>query len=238
MDRICEPELMDEKEQAKAYAAADFEEPHNRVVDLFGRYFPARQVSGTLLDLGCGPGDICFRLVRRFPDLVVHGIDGSEAMLELARQRLQNEPDFEGRLHFARARIPQLSPSADRWDTILCTSLLHHLHRPQDLWEAIKRLADEKTFIFVIDLYRPESVEKAEWIVDHYSGAEPEILKRDFFNSLLAAFTPLEVEQQLVDCGLSGLAVSTISDRHLMIHGFKAGSSSLPPSSAAISSNS
>jgi SAM-dependent methyltransferase len=238
MNRTCEPELMDEKEQATAYAAADFEEPHNRVVDLFGRYYPAGQVSGNLLDLGCGPGDICFRMVRRFLKLSVHGIDGSEAMLELARQRLRNEPDLESRLHFTRARLSQLPLSAGRWDAILCTSLLHHLHQPHDLWEAIKRLADEKTFIFVVDLFRPESAEKARWIVDHYSGDEPEILKRDFFNSLLAAFTFAEVEQQLVDCGLSGLTVDTISDRHLMVHGFKGESSFFPASSAAISSSS
>ncbi len=32
MDRIPEPELMDEVEQARAYAAADFSEPHQAFV--------------------------------------------------------------------------------------------------------------------------------------------------------------------------------------------------------------
>lgn len=221
MERTCEPELMDEKEQAVAYAAADFEEPHNRVVDLFGHYFPAEEVGGNLLDIGCGPGDICFRMARRFPALSVHGIDGSEAMLELARQRLRSEPDLKNRLRFSKARIPHLSFPPGKWDAILCTSLLHHLHRPLDLWEAINELADKKTFVFVVDLFRPANVEKARWIVDHYSGEEPEILKRDFFNSLLAAFTPEEVKLQLAASGLSGLMITTISDRHLMVYGCK-----------------
>lgn len=221
MQRIHEPELMDEKEQAAAYAAADFEEPHNRVVDLFDHYFPIRPVRGNLLDLGCGPGDICFRMARRFPSLCIHGIDGSEPMLDLARQRLAKEADLIERLGFSRARIIDFSPAAARWDAILCTSLLHHLHRPQDLWKTIDRLADKKTFVFVVDLFRPANPEKAKWIVDHYSGNEPDILKRDFYNSLLAAFTPAEVEQQLAACGFCGLTVETVSDRHLLVYGSK-----------------
>ena len=238
MQRIPEPELMDEKEQAVAYAAADFAEPHNRVVDLFDRHFPDRPVGGTLLDLGCGPGDICFRMARRFPALCVHGIDGSDAMLDLARRRLKEEADLQERLRFSKARITDLPPAAGNWDAILCTSLLHHLHQPLDLWKTIDRLADARTFIFVVDLFRPASPEKAQWIVEHYSGNEPDILKRDFYNSLLAAFTPPEVEQQLNAAGLSGLTVATISDRHLLVYGRKAASSSFTVSSPSISSNS
>ncbi|HET9234400.1 MAG TPA: SAM-dependent methyltransferase, partial [Candidatus Eisenbacteria bacterium] len=57
MERIPEPELMTEDEQARAYAQADFEEAHSRFIALFRETFP--EVSeGTALDLGCGPGDI------------------------------------------------------------------------------------------------------------------------------------------------------------------------------------
>ena len=52
------------------------------------------------------------------------------------------------------------------------------------------------------------------WIND-----EMEVLKRDFFNSLMAAFTPAEIRKQLKKGGLSGLAVETISDRHLLVFG-------------------
>jgi len=55
--------------------------------------------------------------------------------------------------------------------------------------------------------------------VDTYSGDEPEILRTDFFNSLLAAFTPAEVEAQLAEAGLADLRVEATSDRHLMISG-------------------
>ena len=70
MQRIPEPELMDEFDQARAYAAADFSEPNERFVELFLATFPGFD-RGTILDLGCGPGDIALRLAGRLPDVPI-----------------------------------------------------------------------------------------------------------------------------------------------------------------------
>ncbi|HEX6174620.1 MAG TPA: SAM-dependent methyltransferase, partial [Candidatus Binatia bacterium] len=61
MERIPEPELMDEDEQARAYALADFAEPHNHFVELFRECFPDEAITGHVLDLGCGPADVTLR---------------------------------------------------------------------------------------------------------------------------------------------------------------------------------
>ena len=45
---------MNDPEQALAYARADFEEPHNQLVELFRNKFPQEEVDGYVLDLGCG----------------------------------------------------------------------------------------------------------------------------------------------------------------------------------------
>ena len=60
---------------------------------------------------------------------------------------------------------------------------------------------------------------RAHRLVEHYSGDEPEVLKQDFYLSLLAAFEPEEVEEQLAAAGLSGLSVKVVSDRHLIVFG-------------------
>ena len=70
-----------------------------------------------------------------------------------------------------------------------------------------------------MDLRRPDTREQAGSLVQEYSGTEPEILQRDFFNSLLAAYRPEEVATQLERAGLSGLQVETVGDRHLVVHG-------------------
>lgn len=64
MERFPEPELMEERQQACAYAAADFSEPHNRFIELFQEAFPGLGIEGYALDLGCGPGDIAMRFAR------------------------------------------------------------------------------------------------------------------------------------------------------------------------------
>jgi hypothetical protein len=60
---------------------------------------------------------------------------------------------------------------------------------------------------------------RAREFVRKYCGNEPAVLRRDFYNSLLAAFTPAEVRRQLKRAGLRGLKVRVISDRHLLVAG-------------------
>ncbi len=87
------------------------------------------------------------------------------------------------------------------------------------MWNEIKRLVKRGSPVLMIDLFRPESVEAANAVVETYSANEPEVLKVDFFNSLCAAFTLEELSQQLADAELSHLTLSTISDRHIAVWG-------------------
>jgi hypothetical protein len=55
--------------------------------------------------------------------------------------------------------------------------------------------------------------------VDEYAGTEPEILRRDFFNSLLAALRPEEIMELLAQAGLTPFQVEAVGDRHMIVHG-------------------
>ena len=71
---------------------------------------------------------------------------------------------------------------------------------------------------------RPASQADARALVERYASGEPAVLRTDFYNSLLAAYRPGEVEVQLKVAGLSHLATEVISDRHLIVWGsFAAG---------------
>jgi hypothetical protein len=56
-------------------------------------------------------------------------------------------------------------------------------------------------------------------LVETYAAGEPEVLRKDFHASLLAAFEPEEVRDQLAACRLDGFTVETVSDRHMLIRG-------------------
>lgn len=218
MNRVPEPELMDDEAQARAYAQADFSEPHTLFVDTFRRVFPGASVCGQVLDMGCGPADVTARFARAFPECSIDAVDGAESMLKYARERLARE-DLSARVRLIHGRLPNTQGLQAGYEVLIANSLLHHLSDPATLWETIKRLAKPGTLVFIMDLSRPATEEETRMLVESHAGNEPEILKRDFFNSLRAAYRPEEIVMQLQQQSLAGFKVEMISDRHLIVYG-------------------
>jgi 2-polyprenyl-3-methyl-5-hydroxy-6-metoxy-1,4-benzoquinol methylase len=140
-------------------------------------------------------------------------------MLEFGRRRLAGLPELQDRVSFVCGILPDATLSAERFDVLISNSLLHHLHDPAVLWGTIVSHAAPGASVLVMDLYRPVSRDHAASLVDEYAGDEPEVLKTDFYNSLLAAFSPEEVRVQLDDSGLDVLSVEKVSDRHMLVSG-------------------
>ena len=92
MERVPEPELMEGREQAAAYAAADFSASDGAVVARLGELFP-EGLGPRVIDLGCGPGRIIQVLAPRFAE--VHGVDVSDEMLRLGRERMKEHPNVQ-----------------------------------------------------------------------------------------------------------------------------------------------
>ena len=70
-----------------------------------------------------------------------------------------------------------------------------------------------------MDLLRPPEAAAARKLAAAQVGYEPEVLQRDFHNSLLAAYSIDEVDAQLREAGLPQLTVRQVSDRHLTVSG-------------------
>ncbi|WP_018868858.1 trans-aconitate 2-methyltransferase [Thioalkalivibrio sp. ALgr3] len=212
-----EPELMLEPGQARAYAEADFAQPHEGFVDAFAEVFP-EPVRGPVLDPGCGPGDVSLRFATRHPDCEVDGLDGAPAMLA-AGDALRVGHPAAARVHLAEGCLPDARGPRAPYATIICNSLLHHLHDPGVLWQVIRRDGAPGARVFVMDLRRPDSEAEVQRLVAEHAADAPEVLRRDFEHSLHAAFTPEEVQGQLAAAGLEGFRVRVTSDRHMVIHG-------------------
>ena len=219
MERMPEPELMTDIEQVDAYGKADFEEPHSNFLFLLQKYCPETQHLHSVLDLGSGAGDILLRFAKAFPISNIDAVDGSAAMLKFTERLLSSDPGVKERIKLIHSMIQDLSHSKS-YDLIMSNSLLHHLHRPSELWDKIKELSRPGTYVFIMDLLRPDSTDEAKELVRVYAGDEPGILKRDFYNSLLAAYTIDEVREQLGEAGLGKLKVEQVSDRHFIVSGY------------------
>ena len=207
---------MDDPAQSLAYAKADFEEENQGFVERFMECFPDIK-AGRVLDLGCGPADIPIRLARALPECRVIGVDGSAPMIALGVEAVR-AAGLAGRITLRCERI-QETVLAERADAVISNSLLHHVPNALQFWYAVRQLAKPGAAVLVMDLLRPDSPEAAQAIVDRYAAAEPAILRRDFYNSLLAAFTDDEVAAQLTEMNLSRLLIDVPDDRHWIVGG-------------------
>ena len=219
MQRIPEPEeLMDDPAQAMAYARADFSEANQLFNDLVERQ-AGRDLNGRLLDLGCGPADIPIALAHRHPGLQIDALDGATAMLDLAREKLAEDRVAGERVRLRCGYLPCSDLPHKAYAVIVSNSLLHHLGDPAVMWQTVTHAAMPGAHVVVMDLARPASVLAADALVESHALNEPEVLRRDFRNSLLAAYTVEEVVDQLHTARLDKLQVQMVSDRHLAVCG-------------------
>jgi SAM-dependent methyltransferase len=218
MERIPEPELMDDHEQAVAYATADFSVPHQRFVDLLRGRFPDLPEHGVALDLGCGSADVSCRFAKSYPGWRVHGLDAAEAMLELGREAVR-AAGLETRIALHRGYLPGAAAPLEHYDLVFSNSLLHHLAEPSALWNSACQWSRPGGPVFVMDLLRPTSAAEVVRLVREHASGAPEILQRDFRASLHAAYLTQEVRAQLAAAGLGLFEVSEVSDRHWITWG-------------------
>jgi tRNA (cmo5U34)-methyltransferase len=80
-------------------------------------------------DLGIGTGYFTERFLNNFPNSRVLGIDGAQAMIELAKARLTS---LASRVEFAICdfrKLQELAPDAGTADVVFSAYALHHLSR-------------------------------------------------------------------------------------------------------------
>jgi ubiquinone/menaquinone biosynthesis C-methylase UbiE len=214
MKRTPEPELMDEQEQAAAYAAADWSESHGKIPGYFRDRFP-EFTRGRVLDLGCGPADVTIRFAKAFPNVTALGVDGSETMLAFGRRHIRDAA-LESRVSLENHYLPDARLETRTFDAIICNSLLHHFADPVTLWKTAVRCAKPGAPVLMVDLLRPVDQETAARFVYEHAKEAPPILQRDFTASLHAAYTLDEVAQQLGEAGLTGFHVDQVDELHFV----------------------
>ena len=82
------------------------------------------------IDLGIGTGYFTEQFLKHFPNSRILGIDGAQAMVNLAKERLKS---LASRVQFVIGdfrNLRQLAPSAGMVDVVFSAYALHHLSRP------------------------------------------------------------------------------------------------------------
>ncbi len=210
IERILEPELMDDPEESLQYDAMDHSEVNQRfVADLLEAGLPGPDI----LDLGTGTARIPIELCQRSPECRVMASDAARSMLEIARINVAIA-GLEHRIEFHLGDCKRL-PFADRmFDGVISNSLLHHQPDPRPAIGEMVRVVRGGGRIFVRDLIRPEDTSTVEALVATYAGDEPEPARQLLRQSLYAALTVDEVREMVAPFGFSPDDVQRTSDRH------------------------
>ena len=101
-----------------------------------GFLLPHLSVGMSLLDVGCGPGNITADLASRLGDGAVIGIDVSEEVIELARSQYSQVST----LSFEVANVYKLDYADESFDVVYAHQVLQHLVNPVDALGEMKRV--------------------------------------------------------------------------------------------------
>jgi ArsR family transcriptional regulator len=142
---------------------------------------------GTIVDLGCGTGELIATLTQKAPKVI--GVDSSVKMLEEARKRflsVKNPPDLR------LGELEHLPLSDEETDCAIVSMVLHHVSSPGRVITEIYRALKPGGILIIADLdkNRNETMRKSygdRWLGFHRNEME-HFLKRNYF--ILKDFQP------------------------------------------------
>jgi ubiquinone/menaquinone biosynthesis C-methylase UbiE len=101
-----------------------------------------------ILDIGCGTGVFADRVLRRFPETHVWGIDLSAGMLRQCQPRCAESGN---RFHVVQGNSERLPFKDDAFDVITCTHSFHHYPSQPRVLAEMHRVLRPGGRLFIID---------------------------------------------------------------------------------------
>ncbi len=229
MDRVPEPELMEEKEQVISYDEADFSEGEVNLINQINQYLLKKNISlgekDLIVDLGCGPGNISEKLAIKWPNTAVLGIDGSKEMILRAEynKSISNNQKKLKNLRYICSDIKDIKSNnflfKKRISLLVSNSLIHHITNLEDFFNTIRSLSSSITVNFHKDLKRPLDEKSALELKAQCSTKYNEILTNDYYASLRASYTFKELKNFILENDLSSLDVFEEGENYLIVYG-------------------
>jgi len=229
MERVPEPELMEEKDQVISYDEADFSEGEVNLINQINYYLLRKNISlgekDLIVDLGCGPGNISEKLAIKWPNTEVVGIDGSKEMILRAEynKSISNNQKKLKNLHYICSDIKDIKSNnflfKKRISLLVSNSLIHHITNLEDFFNTIRSLSSNFTANFHKDLKRPLDEKSALELKAQCSTQYNEILTNDYYASLRASYTFKELKNFTLENDLSSLDVFEEGENYLIVYG-------------------
>lgn len=130
-------------------AVPRYAEMSERLID----YIP--DTPQTILELGCGTGNLSLRFAEKFPDAKFTLVDASSEMIEITHSRLSEYfPKQADRTNFIRAKFEELDLEEKSFDLVTSCISLHHVKDKEPVYEKVYRsLTSNGTFRFADQMH-------------------------------------------------------------------------------------
>jgi len=212
VDRVLEPEVMDNAEESETYANMDFLSVNT---DFVNRLIRLGADQGHFLDIGTGPAQIPILLAQKQPQIKITAIDLSAEMLKVAEREVQSAA-LGQQIVLQMGDAKKLPFADNHFDGIFSNSIIHHIPKPIQVMREVKRVLKPNGLIFFRDLKRLDSVADIDAIVNQYTKNDTKDQRKLFRDSLFAALTIEEMAEIISSVGLEATIMSS-SDRHWSI---------------------
>ncbi|WP_066349477.1 class I SAM-dependent methyltransferase [Geminocystis sp. NIES-3708] len=210
MDRILEPEVMDNDTEAFEYDQMDFTEVNTDFALLASKL---KGKEAKVLDIGTGTAQIPIILADLQPKWHIIAVDLAESMLKLARQNIQKAGKSQ-QIAVTLVDGKKMPYDDHHFDVIMSNSLVHHIPNPLDLFREINRVVKPQGSILIRDLLRPKSENDIEEILKRANLDYNPRQKQLFKDSLHAALTLDEMKEIISQIGWHNAKIYQSSSRH------------------------
>jgi ubiquinone/menaquinone biosynthesis C-methylase UbiE len=140
-------------------AVPRYDEMTARLID----YLPRE--SRSILELGCGTGNLSLLLARNFPNASLTLVDGSPDMIALTRSRIGNSGLSANEPTYVAAQFEELALPESSFELVVSSISLHHVADKAHLYRKIRTLLRAGGSLCFADQIRgePESNHQINW---------------------------------------------------------------------------
>ncbi len=210
IERILEPEVMDDDQEAQEYDRMDFTDVNNDFARLASKL---GNKQAKVLDICTGTARIPLIISQLRPNWQIIGVDLASSMLELGNKNIE-EAQKSAQISLQLIDGKKMPYEDNTFDLVITNSLIHHIPNPLDLLWEIDRVVKVDGSILIRDLLRPNSIEEIEQIVRQANLDYSPHQKQLFYDSLHAAFTLKEMQKLIAEIRWQNAQVYQSSVRH------------------------
>ena len=104
----------------------------------------------SILDVACGTGEFAKLLLEKNPQQQITGVDISEEMLEIAKDKLRDYPN----VNLSNNSVTSLPFSDESFELVICANSFHYFEHPQPALTEMKRVIKPNGKLIILDWCR------------------------------------------------------------------------------------